>query len=89
MVNVAPAPIVNVPWVTELAVRLPPAAKLVTTAPLKSPTVCVPLSTWNVAVEEVDIAEAAEIWPVEVNSSVPLLCPMNDLIVEEVRRHRM
>ena len=74
MVSVAPAPMVRVPCVTDVAVKLLPANRLVLPVPLIVPTVCVPPLTWNVAVvADVDMAEAVAIWPVEANSSKPLL----------------
>ncbi len=55
-------------------VNVPPAKMLVLPIPLMVPTVCVPPLTWKVAVTaEVDMAEAVAIWPVEANSSTPLL----------------
>ena len=86
MVSVAPAPRVMVFWAMELAVRFPPAAKMVVPTPLMLPTVCVPESTWNTALEvDVDI-EPAPIWPVEASSSTPLLITWGGEVFEAESR---
>ncbi len=75
---------------SEIAVRLPPADKIVVPTPPMLPTVYVPESNWSVAVvAEVNMSEAAEIWPVEVNSNVPpliIVSPVYGLAAIRVER---
>ena len=69
----------------ELAVKLQPANKIVVPLPLMLPTVCVPESTWNTAAEsDMFMSDALSIWPVDVNSNVPLLITVGPAYVFEV-----